>query len=47
MSAQIQFIVNVEIEDDKVDTGDVDLLDIDLDGVPEGTEFLWSARRVE
>lgn len=47
MSTQIQFIVDIEIEDDNVDESNVDLLDIELEGVSERTEFSWSARRVE
>lgn len=45
MSTQVQFVVDVEIEDDDIDIGDVDILDIQLDGLPENVEFSWAARR--
>lgn len=48
MSQHVQFVIDIEIEDDNMDVSNVDILDVDLDGVPENeTEFSWSARRVE
>jgi hypothetical protein len=51
MSQTIQFVIDVEVEDDEIDLSHVDIssLELTLDDDPETTdiEYSWASRKVE